>query len=137
MNCWKMFDCSVKEECPAYPNHGAQCARIEGTLCRGKRQVMMSRKIEGCNTCEFYNSEHYDRTFQEFIRIDRSAEQLKASEISMKGRLNDVEAEIDKVLDLYQDGLIDKNKLTKRIEPLNEKRQALVSKIDTMVGPRD
>ena len=55
----------------------------------------------------------------------------------MKGRLDDVEAEIDQVLDLYQDGLIDKNKLTKRIEPLNEKRQALETKIDTMVGPRD
>ena len=132
MNCWEMFDCSVKEDCPAYPEHGSRCARVQGTLCRGKKQVMMSRKIEGCNTCRYYNSEHYDRTFQEFIRIDRAIEKLKATEEELQDRLASVEADIDKVLDLYQDGLIDKKKLAERIDPLNCKKQALLTKLDTL-----
>ena len=132
MNCWEMFDCTVKEDCPAYPEYGSRCARVEGTLCRGKKQVMMSRKIEGCNTCRFYNSENYDRTFQGFIRVDRALEQLKATEEELGARLATVEAEIDKVLDLYQDGLIDKTKLSQRIEPLNIKKQALLTKLDTL-----
>ncbi|MDH4318620.1 MAG: hypothetical protein OEV64_09545, partial [Desulfobulbaceae bacterium] len=81
---------------------------------------------------QFYNSEHYDRTFQGFIRVDRALEQLKATEEELETRLATVEAEIDKILDLYQDGLIDKAKLSQRIEPLNIKKHALITKLDTL-----
>ena len=126
MNCWDKFNCEMKDVCPAYPDHGAHCARVAGTLCQGKEQVMMSRKIEGCNTCEFYNSDDYDHTFKGFVRIDNSqkkeAEEVKAA----KDAIIEIDSKIDVLLDLHQDGLISKDKLSARIDKLNQEKEQML-----------
>lgn len=132
MNCWEMFSCKVKENCPAYPEHGQHCARVAGTLCRGERQIMMARKIEGCNACEFYKSEHYDQTFQEIVPLDRAMAKLRVAEEDVRQRLARVEADIDKLLDLYQNDLITREKFSERVEPLNLLKQVLVENLETI-----
>lgn len=56
MNCWEFMKCGrelggskVKElgVCPAYPDHGRQCARVVGTLCSGEVQGSFARFTAG------------------------------------------------------------------------------------------
>lgn len=70
MNCWEFKKCGreaggAKAQqlgvCPAYPNHGTQCARIAGTFCGGKVQGTFSNKLKNCMKCNFYQSVHYDK----------------------------------------------------------------------------
>lgn len=72
MKCWEYKKCGripggakVAEfgVCPAYPDHGNQCARIAGTLCDGKVQGEFVTKLSSCMQCDYYKSEHYDRTY--------------------------------------------------------------------------
>lgn len=72
MNCWEFKKCgrekggSKAEElgvCPAWPDHGKHCARVAGTLCGGQIQGTFAVKLASCLKCEYYRSEHYDRTY--------------------------------------------------------------------------
>jgi hypothetical protein len=72
MNCWEYFNCGFAQGgnntkelgvCPVYPNQGTQCARVSGTLCRGKKQGVFASKLAGCMKCEFYLSPNYDRSY--------------------------------------------------------------------------
>jgi hypothetical protein len=72
MNCWKFKKCgreaggiNFKESgtCPAYPNYGQQCVRVAGTLCGGEVQGTFALKLGNCQKCEFYKSDHYDKTY--------------------------------------------------------------------------
>lgn len=72
MNCWEFKKCGrekggVNEKelgrCPAYPDHGKCCARIAGTLCGGKVQGSFAMKLANCMKCEFYQSNHYDKSY--------------------------------------------------------------------------
>ncbi len=71
MNCWDFKSCGregngakAKElgVCPAFPDHGTQCARIAQTLCDNKVQGSFATKLASCMQCDFYKSPHYDRT---------------------------------------------------------------------------
>ncbi|MDA8168463.1 MAG: hypothetical protein M0Z59_02040 [Nitrospiraceae bacterium] len=77
MNCWEFKKCGrekggVNAEqygiCPAYPNYGASCARIAGTLCSGKVQGTFARKLKDCTKCDFYNSENYDPLYKKIFQ---------------------------------------------------------------------
>jgi methyl-accepting chemotaxis protein len=68
LNCWEFKHCGreaggAKAEelgvCPAYPDHGHDCAAIAGTLCGGKAQGSFAQKISTCRQCEFYQSQHH------------------------------------------------------------------------------
>jgi len=68
MNCWEFKKCGREEGgtnskelgvCPAYPDHGKNCARVAGTLCGGKVQGTYAIKIADCISCDFFNSEHH------------------------------------------------------------------------------
>lgn len=70
MNCWEFKKCGREAKglkakelgvCPAYPDHGAQCARIAGTLCGGKVQGSFAMKLANCMQCDFYKSPYYDK----------------------------------------------------------------------------
>ena len=70
MNCWEFKKCGcekggVNEKrlglCPAYPDHGHGCARIEGTLCGGELQGSFSTKLLNCVKCDYYKSDHYKK----------------------------------------------------------------------------
>ena len=71
MECWEFMECGregkgVKAKelgvCPAYPDHGKHCACIVGTLCGGRVQAPFAMKLGSCIQCQFYKSEHYDRS---------------------------------------------------------------------------
>lgn len=54
--CWEHLKCGKELECPAYPQNGATCWNVEGTLCRGSRQGDYESKIGACRfDCLFYN----------------------------------------------------------------------------------
>jgi hypothetical protein len=93
---------------------------------------MMSRKIEGCNSCEFYNSDNYDRSFHGFVSIDRLKEQLVAAEDKLLQEVDAIDHGIDKLLDLYQNNLIGKAKFAERIQPLNRHKQEILEKLEAM-----
>ena len=68
MNCWEFKKCGQekgginREElgvCPAFPEHGKECARIAGTLCGGTVQGIFAVKLTSCLQCDFYKSGHY------------------------------------------------------------------------------
>ena len=69
LNCWEFKQCGREAGgakarelgvCPAYPDHGQDCASLAGTLCGGKVQGSFAHKIKNCMQCDFYNSPHYD-----------------------------------------------------------------------------
>lgn len=71
-NCWEYKNCGrelggAKEKqlglCPAYPDNGKHCARVAGTLCGGAIQGTFATKLANCMSCDFYKSEHYDKTY--------------------------------------------------------------------------
>ncbi len=126
MNCWEMFDCQVKEKCPAYPDHGKYCARVAGTLCQGKEQVMMANKIEGCNQCNFYKSDHYDLSFKGFIRLGSTQARRDAVLEVADPVIETIEAKIDKLLEQYQCGAVGKKDLTEQIGPLLEQKKLVL-----------
>jgi len=73
MNCWEFKQCGreaggakAKEfgVCPAYPDHGRECATKAGTLCGGKVQGTFADKMNSCLKCAFYQSDHYARRGQ-------------------------------------------------------------------------
>jgi len=68
MNCWEFKKCGREKGghnsktlgvCPAYPDHGDNCARVAGTLCGGKVQGTFAMKIHDCLQCKFFNSEYH------------------------------------------------------------------------------
>jgi hypothetical protein len=68
MNCWEFKKCGREKSghnskslgvCPAYPDHGNNCARVAGTLCGGKVQGTFAMKIPDCLQCEFFNRENH------------------------------------------------------------------------------
>jgi methyl-accepting chemotaxis protein len=68
LNCWEFKKCGREAGgakagelgvCPAYPDHGSDCARKAGTLCGGKVQGSFARKIVNCQQCDFYRSKNY------------------------------------------------------------------------------
>jgi len=71
MNCWEFMKCgreaggSKAQElgvCPAWPNHGHLCAHLLGTLCGDGAQMQLADKLRDCEHCDFFKSEHYDRS---------------------------------------------------------------------------
>ena len=54
VNCWEYKNCTVQEDCPAYPSFGDICFSIEGTLCGGEVQGAYAQKIQRCRECNFY-----------------------------------------------------------------------------------
>ena len=72
MNCWEYNKCGRERGglaaklhgvCPAWPDHGQQCASVAGTFCGGKVQGTFVMKLLSCMKCNFYQSEHYDKTY--------------------------------------------------------------------------
>lgn len=61
VDCWKFKKCGQESSCPAYPDHGTQCARVAGTHCGGKVQGLFALKLASCLECDFYRSPFYDR----------------------------------------------------------------------------
>lgn len=72
MNCWEFMKCGREEGglfaetlgiCPAFPDHGRHCARVTGTFCGGEVQGTFAKKLHSCIMCAFYNSKHYDSSY--------------------------------------------------------------------------
>ena len=73
MNCWEFKKCGRENGgesgegevklCPAYPDNGKHCARVAGTLCEGLIQGTFATKLACYINCDFYKSEHYDKTY--------------------------------------------------------------------------
>ena len=70
MNCWQFMQCGREEggvnvqelgTCPAFPDHGQNCASVAGTICLERVFVRSEQKYTDCLSCRFYNSEQYDR----------------------------------------------------------------------------
>jgi hypothetical protein len=70
VKCWEFMNCGrvpggdkVDEYgiCPAYPDHGENCAHLEGTYCHGPMEMAFTRKSAYCMMCEFYRSEHHEK----------------------------------------------------------------------------
>jgi hypothetical protein len=74
VNCWEFMKCGRQAGgekvhelgvCPAYPDSGNICARIVGTMCRGRVQGMFAEKFGSCLICDFYNSRHYGSLYRD------------------------------------------------------------------------
>jgi methyl-accepting chemotaxis protein len=68
--CWEFKQCGREAGgakaaelgvCPAYPDHGHDCAVIAGTLCGGQVQGSFAQKLKTCRQCEFYQTQHFGR----------------------------------------------------------------------------
>lgn len=73
MNCWEYKKCGREKGgvnskalgvCPAYPDHGKDCALIAGTLCGGEVQGSFARKYKDCAKCDFYRSSYYNKNLK-------------------------------------------------------------------------
>ncbi len=70
LNCWEFLNCGRQEGgaraslgvCPAYAAHGRKCAGVTGTMCTGRIHGSHAEKLLDCLRCDFYNSDHYDRS---------------------------------------------------------------------------
>jgi len=70
--CWEFKKCGREEGgakaaelgvCPAYPDHGHDCAYLAGTLCGGQVQGSFASKAENCTKCDFFKSDNFDKTY--------------------------------------------------------------------------
>lgn len=64
MNCWEYKECGREEGgknaeelgvCPAWPDNGADCWFMAGTLCGGRPEGTYADKLGSCRTCDFYD----------------------------------------------------------------------------------
>ena len=74
MNCWEFTKCGREKggvnvdhqgPCPAYPDYGKRCAFVAGTLCGGVRQGTFAKKLTSCFQCDFFRSEHHDKSYRQ------------------------------------------------------------------------
>lgn len=79
-NCWEYTNCGripgghrVEEKgvCPAYPDHGDQCARYLEPGCGRDLEKLLEVKLHQCPSCEFYFSDHYKPRDEDFGRCAR------------------------------------------------------------------
>jgi hypothetical protein len=72
MNCWEYKKCPIerRDKCPAYPDHGTHCSRVQGTLDDGEVQNSIVNKFNLCFRCLFYASEHFDKYYRGLIFKD-------------------------------------------------------------------
>ena len=88
MNCWEYKKCGRQKGgvsadalgvCPAYTekrlngihggiNAGRACWVIAGTFCSGEVQGTFAIKLGNCQKCDFYGSEHYDKTYSQGMK---------------------------------------------------------------------
>jgi methyl-accepting chemotaxis protein len=68
--CWEFKRCGREKGgqkvsemgvCPAWPNHGKDCAIVKGTFCGGTVQGDYASKIAHCAKCDYFKSEHHLR----------------------------------------------------------------------------
>ncbi|PKN07766.1 MAG: methyl-accepting chemotaxis protein [Deltaproteobacteria bacterium HGW-Deltaproteobacteria-8] len=68
--CWEFKRCGREKGgakaaemgiCPAWPEHGKDCAIVQGTLCGGIVQGDYASKIAQCAKCDYFKSEHHRR----------------------------------------------------------------------------
>jgi hypothetical protein len=57
--CWEFEDCPprVRKSCPAYPDHGTECWKLQGTMCADGRfeHRLRTIKVMHCrNECAYY-----------------------------------------------------------------------------------
>jgi len=72
VNCWEFRKClkERRDKCPAYPNHGTHCARVQGTLDDGEEQHSIVRKFELCFKCAYYSSEYFNKFYRGLVFQD-------------------------------------------------------------------
>jgi len=72
LNCWEFKKCGREEGgakaaefgvCPAYPDHGHECAYLTGTLCGGEVQGSFAKKAANCTKCDFFKSDNFDKAY--------------------------------------------------------------------------
>jgi len=56
VNCWEYHRCTIYGYCPANPDHGNECWKIEGTLCSGRPQPAHSGNC--VHSCTFFKEVH-------------------------------------------------------------------------------
>ena len=69
-DCWEFKRCGREKGgakvnemgvCPAWPDHGTDCAIVKGTYCGGEVQGDFASKIAHCSKCDYFKSEHHLR----------------------------------------------------------------------------
>ena len=74
-NCWEFMKCGrggggkrvgQLGVCPAFPDNGQNCANVAGTFC-DLVQGVYAAKYTSCDACNFYNSEHYDKSKKKIV----------------------------------------------------------------------
>ena len=69
-DCWEFKRCGREKGgakvsemgvCPAWPDHGKDCAIVKGTFCGGAVQGDYASKIAHCAKCDYFKSEHHLR----------------------------------------------------------------------------
>jgi len=77
MNCWEFKKCGREANgikarelgiCPAYPFYGTECGHVTGTLCGGKIQGTFAVKLANCMLCDFFKSEHYNKSLKSIVQ---------------------------------------------------------------------
>lgn len=72
VNCWEFKRCGREAGgakavefgiCPAYPDHGRDCAHLTGTLCGSEVQGSFAQKQANCLKCDFFKSDNFDKSF--------------------------------------------------------------------------
>ncbi len=72
LTCWEFKKCGREEGgakaaelgvCPAYPDHGRDCAYLTGTLCGGEVQGSFATKQANCLKCDFFKSDNFEKSF--------------------------------------------------------------------------
>ena len=68
MNCWEFMKCGRENGgnnaeqfgvCPAFPDNGNSCSRVDGTFCDLVLELL-EKEYTSCQNCKFYQSEYYD-----------------------------------------------------------------------------
>lgn len=75
MKCWEFMKCGCEKGgkkvkdmgvCPAWPDKGKSCVKVDGTFCGGQVQGAYAIKLYTCSSCDYYQSKHYDKSHLKF-----------------------------------------------------------------------
>jgi methyl-accepting chemotaxis protein len=88
--CWEFMKCGREQGgakiaefgvCPACPDHGEDCAMVEGTFCGGRVQGDFASKVAFCAQCDYFKSEHHERNLQTLPAAGKAAPTGRAAPV--------------------------------------------------------
>ncbi len=76
--CWIYKKCPMdrREKCPAFPLYGYECMQKMQTMCKGKLQSSIQKKLFNCSQCDFVHQGNHSIAKHKRMKFDKKGIQI-------------------------------------------------------------